>query len=182
MKRTITGAALAVTTLGLVACSSFTPAAVETVTASAAATTSKTTATTVATTTPAAPDMTQCSKHTGEGDPAMTAAFATLPSDPLIKLISTQTVTDSDKPGMVAAIFYLCAPGMKDKALKDFATELARQLKPTPFADTVFSMSVYNFFGKQTIGKVRCKDFQVNTFSTGADAGAVRASWENLPN
>jgi hypothetical protein len=183
MKRTITGGVMAAMAFTLVACGSSTPAAVKTVTVSATPTTTTPAPTTTPPiTTPPAPDMTQCSNMNKEADPAMRAAFDALPPNPLIRLVSTQTVTDSDEPGMVAAIFYLCAPGMKDKALKDFATEIARQLKATPFADTVFSMSVHNYFGKETVGKVKCRDFQLHTFSAEADPGAVRASWETLPN
>ncbi|MFC9556025.1 DUF2510 domain-containing protein [Rhodococcus sp. NPDC056960] len=152
-------------------------------TKAAASTTTTTTRSQPPATTQAAtaPDMSKCSDHNGEADPAMREAFNTLPLDPNIRLVSTQSVTHSDDRSMVAAIFYLCAPNLKGNQLKDYATLIARALKPYAFAETVKSMSVYNFHGQDTIGRVRCKEFQLHTFSETADSGAVRASWEDLP-
>lgn len=177
MKKWIVGLAA----VGLLAgCSSNEPVAVETVTVTAApTTTTPITTTTASPTTPALADMSVCSDATGEGDPAMRAAFGTLPPNPEVELVVTQSITHSDDRTMDAAIFYLCAPKMTLLDQKDFATTLAYALKQTAYADKVKTMSVYNFYGKQELGRMR-SDFQIHTYDPKVDRGALRASWDDL--
>lgn len=172
MRKWIVGA---VGVLALAGCSSNEPVAIETVTVTAAPTTTST----AAPTTPALADMSVCSDATGEGDPAMRAAFDTLPPNPEVELVITQSVTHSDDRTMDAAIFYLCAPKMTLLDQKDFATTLAYALKQTAYADQVKTMSVYNFYGKKELGRIR-SDFQIHTYDPKVDRGALRASWDDL--
>jgi len=130
----------------------------------------------------AAVDMSKCSEAgSPESSPEMAQAFASLPPRENVELLSTMATTHSDNRSMVAAIYYVCAPELVGDELKDFATELAISLQSMPFAETVYSMSVHNFYGTETLGAVRAQPFQQYNFNESVNPSALRPAWEELP-
>lgn len=126
-------------------------------------------------------DMSQCSDSGSIKSPEMAEAFAALPPRENVELLQTMAPEHSDERSMVAAIYYVCAPELVGDDLKDFATELATALGKTSLADTVYSMSVHNFYGTDTLDKLRAQPFQQYNFDDSINPAALRPAWERLP-
>jgi len=126
-------------------------------------------------------DMSNCSDYAGTPVPELEAVTSTFPSREHVKFVTTQTLEWKEDPSMVSAIFYICAPELDGDEFKDFATELATALQVTPYAEAVGSMSVWNFYGKETLGKIRVDRYQDYKFDGTGDPAAVRSAWREQP-
>lgn len=94
-------------------------------------------------------------------------------------MVQVQSIANSDDRSMIDVVVRICNPGLVGDRLKDSGTAVARAIKDSPVSDRVASLRVTNVAeGDSPVGRIRCEDFALNTFSTEADQGAVRAGWK----
>lgn len=110
--------------------------------------------------------------------PALVAAAKAAKVPEGVAVVGVQSVSNVEDRRDIDAIVRVCSPGLVGDELKDVATSIAQAVKASPVGSTVASMRVTNTAeDSNPKGRVRCEDFGLHTFSSEADAGAVRASW-----
>lgn len=93
---------------------------------------------------------------------------------------SSQQVNSTKAPGQIDTIFRICGSTSTGDALKAMATELAAKVQASPLGAKVATMRVTNSsVADNPAAKVRCENFQLYKFGTGA-AGTERAPWKTV--